>query len=240
MVPDQQAPSIPAVAPYYPRPPFLYRDCPFLVVTFRHHGERDTPSGAAAPRAKRGRPDGAADRASAQRPLGPLRGSDPGRTMHARRTDRELRRGAVPRRDRVHRAGARGLGVAEEGRDLPPARRPGARLRDDRARGVEIIRTDVELAGAAGPEDLALDPTWFNLKLIPSVTDGAPPDVMQLTETTLANVGVREARMGPTGSASRTRSRTLSPASCRCGRWSGASPCGWTSISSTASWCTTI
>lgn len=62
--------------------------------------------------------------------------------------------------------------------------------------GVEIIRARLEVAGPAEPEDLRLNPTWFNLKLIPSIVPGAPPDVMQLTATTLENVRVSDLRAG--------------------------------------------
>ena len=64
--------------------------------------------------------------------------------------------------------------------------------------GVEIIRARLEIAGPADPDQLRFDPTWFNLKLIPSVVPDAPPEVMQITSTTLANVRVLELRAGAT------------------------------------------
>ena len=63
--------------------------------------------------------------------------------------------------------------------------------------GVEIIRARLEITGPAGPDDLRLDPTWFNLKLIPSIVPGAAPEVMQITSTTLENVRASDARSGP-------------------------------------------
>ena len=63
--------------------------------------------------------------------------------------------------------------------------------------GVEIISARLEAAGPAGPDDLHLDPTWFNLKLIPSIVPDAAPDVMQITSTTLENVRASDARSGP-------------------------------------------
>jgi acetoacetate decarboxylase len=62
--------------------------------------------------------------------------------------------------------------------------------------GVEIIRARLEVAGPAEPADLSLNPTWFNLKLIPSIVEGAPPEVMQITSTTLENVRVSDMRRG--------------------------------------------
>jgi acetoacetate decarboxylase len=62
--------------------------------------------------------------------------------------------------------------------------------------GVEIIRARLEVAGSSPPGDLRLNPTWFNTKLIPSIVPGAPPDVMQITSTTLENVGVSDLRAG--------------------------------------------
>jgi acetoacetate decarboxylase len=62
--------------------------------------------------------------------------------------------------------------------------------------GVALVRAVAELAGPARPEDLTLSPTWLNLKVIPSVADGAPPDVAEITATTLRDVEVAEARRG--------------------------------------------
>lgn len=59
-----------------------------------------------------------------------------------------------------------------------------------------IIESSVELSAELGPEDLAFNPTFFNLKLVPSVVAGAPPDVMQLTSTTLTDIEIERARGG--------------------------------------------
>ncbi|HSJ73684.1 MAG TPA: acetoacetate decarboxylase family protein [Miltoncostaeaceae bacterium] len=61
---------------------------------------------------------------------------------------------------------------------------------------VDIIRARLEIAGPAEPDDLRLDATWFNLKLIPSIVPDASPEVMQITSTTLENVRVSDARRG--------------------------------------------
>lgn len=55
--------------------------------------------------------------------------------------------------------------------------------------GVELFRLSVQLTRAGKQEDLAaLANPLYNLKIIPSVRKGAPPDVRQLTSTTLQNV----------------------------------------------------
>ncbi len=63
--------------------------------------------------------------------------------------------------------------------------------------GSTLIRAGADLAGPARPEDLQLNPTWLNLKVIPSVIDGAPPDVAQITALTLLDVSVADAQAGP-------------------------------------------
>jgi len=62
--------------------------------------------------------------------------------------------------------------------------------------GTELVRLGLELTGDARPGDLDLSPTWFNFKLIPAVSAGAPPAVMQLTATTFQDLVVHEAQRG--------------------------------------------
>jgi acetoacetate decarboxylase len=57
--------------------------------------------------------------------------------------------------------------------------------------GVELFRLSVQLTGPGKEADLAaLANPLYNLKIIPSVRRGAPPDVRQLTSMTLQNVVV--------------------------------------------------
>lgn len=63
--------------------------------------------------------------------------------------------------------------------------------------GSALIRAGADLVGPARPEDLQLNPTWLNLKVIPSVVAGAPPDVAQITALTLLDVSVADAQAGP-------------------------------------------
>jgi acetoacetate decarboxylase len=196
MVPDERAPSIPVATPYFTRPPFLYRDCPVIAITFRT--------------------DPHALRHLVPEPLTP----DPDDLMtllvgrlHNNRLGayREAILGAP-----CTLSGRRGNYAAALYLDRPSCIVAGREIwgwpkkdaelvlnqAHDRATatverdGVPIIRAELDLLGPLDPSELGLEPTWFNLKLIPSVTDGAPPDVLQLTETTFANVVAREVRGG--------------------------------------------
>ncbi len=60
--------------------------------------------------------------------------------------------------------------------------------------GMTLVRAAMELSQLAKPEAVSL--TLFNLKLIPSVKKDAPPDVMQLTSTTLENLKVHRVYTG--------------------------------------------
>jgi acetoacetate decarboxylase len=197
MVPDPRDPSIPTIAPFYPRPPFRYRDCPVLVITFRteaHSLRRLVPE-----------------------PLAPnaddLMVLVIGRLYNDRLGGYTQAMLAAPC-SLSERTGNYAVALYQNrpstivaGREIYgwPKKDAVCAFQESRHRasasiernGVEIIRASVDLVGPASPADLALDPTWFNLKLIPSVTDGAEPDVMQLTETTFAGVGAREAYAGP-------------------------------------------
>jgi acetoacetate decarboxylase len=59
--------------------------------------------------------------------------------------------------------------------------------------GVEILRISVQMTRAGTPEALsALGGPTYNLKLIPSVRKGAPPDVFQITASTAENLVVHK------------------------------------------------
>jgi acetoacetate decarboxylase len=196
MVPDPHAPSLPAAAPYFSRPPFHYRDCPVIAITLRtdpHAAGRLVPE-----------------------PLTP----DPAGLMvlligrlHNNRLGeyREAILGApcTLGERRGNYAVALYLDRAScivAGREIWGWPKKDAELvvtdTGDRAAatasrdGVPIIRAGVDGLDPLDPSEVRLEPTWFNLKLIPSVTDGALPDVLQLTETTFANVAAREVRGG--------------------------------------------
>lgn len=60
--------------------------------------------------------------------------------------------------------------------------------------GITLVRAAMELSQLVKPEAVPLP--FFNLKLIPSVKKDAPPDVMQLTSTTLENLKVHKVYTG--------------------------------------------
>lgn len=62
--------------------------------------------------------------------------------------------------------------------------------------GFTIARAGMQIGPLAQPGDMAGSPEYVNLKVIPSVNNAAPPDVMQLTSTTLTNIAVRLAFKG--------------------------------------------
>ena len=62
--------------------------------------------------------------------------------------------------------------------------------------GIELVRAAMELAELGSPEELQFSPVWFNFKLIPSVKKDAPPDVKQLTSTTMENLKVKQLYKG--------------------------------------------
>ena len=62
--------------------------------------------------------------------------------------------------------------------------------------GITLIRAAMELSQEVKPEAVPLPVPSFNLKLIPSVKKDAPPDVMQLTSTTLENIKVHRVYTG--------------------------------------------
>jgi acetoacetate decarboxylase len=197
MIPDHQAPSIPTIMPYYSRPPFRYRDCPILVVAFQTMAN---VLSRLVPEPLEPNPDDlmvlVIGRQQMDR-LGPYHEAILGVPCTLGEQTGNYVVVVYLDQTRPIVAGREIYGWPKKDADFvlhADATRASARAVRN---GVEIIRADVEIAREAAPGDLALDPTWFNLKLIPSVTDGAPPDVMQLTATTLANVSVREAGAGP-------------------------------------------
>ncbi len=62
--------------------------------------------------------------------------------------------------------------------------------------GVQIIGASVVLADLGNPEELLPPLPVINLKIIPSVKQGAPPDVQQLTVTILENYRIKTAYKG--------------------------------------------
>jgi acetoacetate decarboxylase len=62
--------------------------------------------------------------------------------------------------------------------------------------GVPLVRASMHLSELVPADQLAGPSEWVTLKIIPSVADDAPPDVMQLTLTPLTNFVVRNVFRG--------------------------------------------
>jgi acetoacetate decarboxylase len=189
--------SVPLVSPLYPSPPpWLYRDCALAVIPFR------TAPGVTRRLVPEPLVPDADDRVLMM--IGPMHNHALGSTFEAFI--------AVPSRlgDRTGNYAVllylENDACVTSGREIWGWPKKEARLRfaesDGRVTaaaergGAELIRVELELGERARPEDLDLDPTWFNFKLIPSAVRDAPPDVMQLTSTTFENVVVHEAQWG--------------------------------------------
>jgi acetoacetate decarboxylase len=62
--------------------------------------------------------------------------------------------------------------------------------------GCQIIEAAVHLAELGTEEDLGGTPEWITRRFIPNVSLSAPPDIDQLTSTTLTNVVTNDVYMG--------------------------------------------
>jgi acetoacetate decarboxylase len=62
--------------------------------------------------------------------------------------------------------------------------------------GADLVRASLEGLEDASADELDLSPVWFNQKIIPSVIEGAPPEVSQITATTFEGLQVGDVRRG--------------------------------------------
>jgi acetoacetate decarboxylase len=188
--------TIPAAAPLYPAPPYIYRDCPLLVVPFvagpgvvrRLVPEPLEPN-----------PDDIAYIA-----VGHLHNDKLGSTREAFVV--------VPSSDGAREGNFAVFLYLENdacvtsGREIWgwPKKLATIAYEDGEAgvsasvrRGAAtLIESGLSDLRDASPADVPLSPVWFNHKIIPSVVEGAPPDVSQITATTFADVEVRDVRRG--------------------------------------------
>ena len=188
--------TVPAAAPLYPPPPYTYRDCPLLVVPF-----------VAGPGVVRRlvppplepNPDDIAYIA-----VGHLHNDRLGSTHEAFVV--------VPSSDGTRNGNFAVFLYLENdacvtsGREIWgwPKKLAEIAFRDDDAGvaasvcrgGTTLIEAGLADCEDAPPDELALSPVWFNHKIIPSVVEGAPPDVSQVTATTFADLEVRDVRRG--------------------------------------------
>jgi acetoacetate decarboxylase len=194
---ERVAYSIPVTAPLYGRPPYLYRGCPQLLVSFRStaHAVRKLVPQPLVPN-----PDDVMFLM-----IGQMNSDEFG-------TNREAFL-AVPAsfgalegnyavalyldNDAAIASGRELWGWPKKAAEFRIEEHDGVVTATATRGGVEIIGARLEISGPATPDDLRLEPTWFNLKLIPSIVPDAAPEVMQITSTTLENVRASEARTGP-------------------------------------------
>lgn len=62
--------------------------------------------------------------------------------------------------------------------------------------GLPLVRAAMEIGPLCAPEELAGSAEYVQLKMLPSVRNGAPPECLQLASTTLQNVVVRDVFKG--------------------------------------------
>jgi acetoacetate decarboxylase len=191
--------TVPLVSPHYPPPPYRYRDCPLMVVPFI---AEPGVTRALVPHPLEPHPDDLAYVA-----IGHLHNDRLGSTREAFVV--------VPSSDGVRWGNYAVLLYLENdacvtsGREIWgwPKKQAEVGFREDadavegsvRRRGGDLVRATLNGLEDAPASELDLSPVWFNLKVIPSVVEGAPPDVAQLTATTFARLeatGVRRGRGG--------------------------------------------
>jgi len=188
--------SLPRVAPTYGRPPYAYRECPQLIVVFR--------SSAAALRALVPEPLVPNPDDLAFLMIGTMRTDEFGdynESIVAVPAAVEERVGSYVVFHHVDAekpmvAGREIMGWPKRLGEVTWTEESGCITACTERDGVTLVRARADLAGPARPEDLSLSPTWLNLKVIPSVADDAPPDVAQITATTLLDVAIGDARRG--------------------------------------------
>jgi acetoacetate decarboxylase len=189
--------SIPRTRPLYGPPPYAYRGCPQLIVVFRSSGS--------------------AIRRLVPEPLEPNADDVAFLMIGSMVTDEFGTYGeaivAIPSRigevtgshvvfhyvegDKPMAAGRELMGWPKKAGDIEWAE-AGGRVTATCARdGESLIAATAELVQPAADEDLQLDPTWLNLRVIPSAGGDGRPDIAQITATTLRDITVEDARKGP-------------------------------------------
>ena len=192
----QAAYTVPAVSPLYPPPPYTYRDCPLMVVPF-----------VAEPGVTRRLvPEPLEPNADdiAYVAIGHMHNDRLGSTREAFIV--------VPSSDGVRwgnysvflylendacvTSGREIWGWPKKLAEITLAEDADSMRASVRRGGTELVRASLEGLEDASPEELSLSPVWFNLKVIPSVVEGAPHEVCQITATTFEGLEVRDVRRG--------------------------------------------
>jgi acetoacetate decarboxylase len=195
-VPLESAYTVPSVSPLYPPPPYRYRDCPLMVVPFV---AEPGVTRRLVPEPLEPNPDDLAYVA-----IGHMHNDRLGSTREAFIV--------VPSSD-GSRTGNYSVFLYLEndacvtsGREIWgwPKKLAQISLAEDadsvravvRRGGADLVRASLEGLEDASADELDLSPVWFNQKIIPSVIDGAPPEVSQITATTFEGLEVGDVRRG--------------------------------------------
>ena len=195
-MPLDHAYTVPAVSPLYPPPPYRYRDCPLMIVPFV---AEPGVTRRLVPEPLQPNPDDVAYVA-----IGHMHNDRLGSTREAFIV--------VPSSDGV-RSGNYSVFLYLEndacitsGREIWgwPKKLAEISFAEDahgvragvRRGGTELLRASLDGLEDASAEDLDLSPVWFNQKIIPSVVEGAPPEVSQITATTFEGIEVSDVRRG--------------------------------------------
>ena len=188
--------TIPAVSPLYPPPPYRYTDCPLMVVPF-----------VAAPGVTRRLvPEPLEPNADdlAYVAVGHMHNDRLGSTREAFivvPSSDGTRIGNYSvflylENDACVTSGREIWGWPKKMADISLDESAGSMRAVVRRGGAELIDASLMSLEDASPDELRLSPVWFNLKIIPSVAEGAPPDVCQITATTFDDLVVRDVRRG--------------------------------------------
>jgi acetoacetate decarboxylase len=192
----ESAYTVPAVSPLYPPPPYRYRDCPLMVVPF-----------VAAPGVTRRlvpeplepNPDNMAYVA-----VGHMHNDRLGSTREAFivvPSSDGARWGNYSvflylENDACVTSGREIWGWPKKLAEISLAEDAGSMRAVVRRGGADLVRASLEGLEDASADELDLSPVWFNQKIIPSVIEGAPPEVSQITATTFEDLEVSDVRRG--------------------------------------------
>ncbi len=195
-MPIDHAYTVPAVSPLYPPPPYRYRDCPLMIVPFV---AEPGVTRRLVPEPLQPNPDDVAyvaighmhnDRLGSTREAFIVVPSSDGTRLGNYSVFLYLENDACITSGREIWGWPKKLAeisFAENGDRVSAGVRRG---------GTELVRAGLEGLEDASAEDLDLSPVWFNQKIIPSVVEGAPPEVSQITATTFEGIEVSDVRRG--------------------------------------------
>ena len=188
--------TVPAVSPLYPPPPYRYRDCPLMVVPFI---AQPGVTRRLVPDPLEPNPDDIAYVA-----IGHMHNDRLGSTREAFivvPSSDGARWGNYSvflylENDACVTSGREIWGWPKKLAEVSLAEDPDGMRGVVRRGGADLVRASLDGLEDASADELDLSPVWFNQKIIPSVIDGAPPEVSQITATTFEGLEVGDVRRG--------------------------------------------